>query len=272
MVGTPGDSKAPRLGRRSLSMMIDWLDSNKTDAKIGQLMFKHGLNVRYIGPNKLTRLGNVFHPLISENADEAEMESAKELLEEIVAEFSHADEWGGVNAQRHESYESFQQALRVEGLDVVEGRVVLFLSPSVEPHKEQGVLETRLERWGFSVAASHLDDAVDAASRGKWTAANGQVRSFLEGLCEAIAVAIHNGPGKVPVRGAARKFLAEQGFLNEEESALLKSLFNVLHGEGSHSGTSTSDDCHRRRLMAVSMANYYLERLENWVSNTASQA
>ena len=272
MAGTPDDSMVPRLGRRSLSVMIDWLDSNKRDAEIGQLMFKYGLDVRYSGPNRLTRLGNVFHPLISENADEAEMEGAKELLEEIVAEFSHADEWGVVNAQRHELYESFQQALRVEGLDLVEGRVVLFLSPVVEPHQEQGVLEARLEHWGFSVAANHLDDAVDAASRGKWTSANGQIRSFLEGLCEAIAVTIHSGPEKVPVRGAARKFLAEQGFLNEEESALLKSLFDVLHGEGSHSGTSSSNDCHRRRLMAVSMANYYLERLENWVSNTASQA
>ena len=122
---------------------------------------------------------------------------------------------------------------------------------------------------GSAVAARELNDAVDLLPK-----ENGSlqwpVRSFLEGLCEAIAATIHSGSGKVPVRGAARKFLAEQGFLSQEESTLLKSLFQVLHGEGSHSGTSSSDDCHRRRLMAVSMANYYLELMDFWVSNTSA--
>ena len=252
-------------------MMIEWLESNKTNSQLVQLLFRHGLNDRYTGPNILSRLGNVFHPLVLNDADEAELESARVVFEEIVDEFSRADAWGAVHAKRDEFHKSFQQALRVEGLDLVEGKIVPFLSPTVEPHQEQGVLEARLERWGFAVAARELNDAVDLASEGKWESANGQVRSFLEGLCEAIAATIHSGSGKVPVRGAARKFLAEQCFLSQEESTLLKSLFQVLHGEGSHSGTSSSDDCHRRRLMAVSMANYYLELLDFWVSNTSAQ-
>lgn len=149
----------------------------------------------------------------------------------------------------------------------MKGRIVSFLSPRVEPDQEQGVLESRLEQYGFGVGRNHLDDALYLASNSKWVPANGEVRHFLESICEAIAAMIHSGTGEASKRGEARKFLAERGFLNDKESDLLRSLFQVLHGEGGHAGTSPSDDCHRRRLMAVSMANYYLERLDYWLAS-----
>ena len=64
------DASAPKLGRRSLSVMIEWLEANKTNSQIVQLLFRHGLNDRYTGPNILSRLGNVFHPLASSDANE----------------------------------------------------------------------------------------------------------------------------------------------------------------------------------------------------------
>ena len=151
----------------------------------------------------------------------------------------------------------------------MDGQIVPFLSPSVEPEREQGVLESRLERWGFAVASNHLNNSADLAAIGKWEPANGEVRNFLEGVCDAITATIYSDAGKVPTRGQARQFLADQNFLSPKESDLLKSLFQVLHGESGHAGTSSSDDCHRRRLMAVSIANYYLERLDQWVSETS---
>ena len=269
MTTSANDSSAPRLGRWAISVMIEWLEFNKTNSQLVQLLFRHGLNDRYTGPNILSRLGNVFHPLVLNDADEAELESARVVFEEIVDEFSRADAWGAVHAKRDEFYKSFQQALRVEGLDLVEGKIVPFLSPSVEPEQEQGVLESRLERWGFTVASNHLNNSADLAAIGKWEPANGEVRNFLEGVCDAITATIYSAAGKVPTRGQARQFLTDQNFLSPKESELLKSLFQVLHGEGGHAGTSSSDDCHRRRLMAVSMANYYLERLDQWVSETS---
>ena len=269
MTGKPQQSKAPpRLGRRSIAVLIEWLDSNKTDTEINQLLFKHGLNDRYSGSNKMSRLGNVFQPLVLENADESEAEKAKELFEEVVAKFSNSGGWSPSSESANEFYSMFQQALRLEGADLVEGRVVPFLSPSVEPEREQGVLEFRLERWGFTVASNHLNNAADLAAIEKWEPANGEVRNFLEGVCDAITATIYSGAGNVPTRGKARQYLADQSFLSPKESDLLKALFQVLHGEGGHSGTSSSDDCHRRRLMAVSMANYYLEHLDNWITET----
>ena len=110
----------------------------------------------------------------------------------------------------------------------------------------------------------HLDQAVDNAASGNWEAANGQIRTFLEALCDAIAKRLHDGDGEAPKGGDARRFLSEKEFLNANESNLLKAFFAVLHGEGSHPGTSSEDDCHRRRLMAVALANYYLDHFDEW--------
>ena len=254
------------MGRRSIAVLIELLEVYRTDAQIKQLLFKHGLEERYSGSNKKSRLGNVFYPLVVEDADQAEVERTRYLCQEFVSGLMDKGTWPDYSEQARRNYEAFRGALRVDGADLVEGRLVSFLSPSIEPGRAQGVLESRLEHWGFSVARNHLDNALDLASEGKWEPANAEVRSFLEGICEAVAAKIYCGLGKSPVRGEARKFLLEQGFLSERESTLLSSLFQILHGEGGHAGTSSSDDCHRRRLMAVSMANYYLERLDDWIS------
>lgn len=139
-----------------------------------------------------------------------------------------------------------------------------FLSPVVEPGKEQGLLESRLIEAGFMDPRKHLDQAVDNAASGNWEAANGQIRTFLEALCDAIAERLHEGGGEAPNGGDARKLMENRGFLSKEESNLLKAFFTVLHGEGAHPGTSSEDDCHRRRLMAVALANYYLDDLDEW--------
>ena len=266
-----------RLGRRSLATLTEHLSSNEyTWDKLSQLLFKHGLDARFLdarssGQYKLGALGKVFHPLVEDGADQNETINARNLLEEItVTAFDEMSSEVSISldidipTHTRTLYQSFQQALRADGLDLVEGRVVPFLSPSVDPAQEQGLLESRLNKYGFSVASNHLEQAVDNAVGCNWEAANGQVRSFLEALCNAIASKIWHETSSVPTRGEARKFLAKDGFLNPKESNLLKSLFTVLHGQGGHAGTSSSDDCHRRRLMAVAMANYYIDHLEEW--------
>ena len=267
MTNNSQHQKPVRLGRRSIAALIEVMVNNKTDTEIEHLLFKHGLNERYSGTSKMSRLGNVLHPLAHDDADNSEIDRIRDLCDEVVGDLIRRGIWPGYSKQDQRSYESFLEALRVDGADLVEGRIVSFLSPSVEPGSEQGVLESRLKRYGIEVASNHLNNALDLASNSKWEPANGEVRSFLESTCEAIAARIYSGPGEPPVRGEARKFLSERGFLNDKESDLLRSLFQVLHGEGGHAGTSSSDDCHRRRLMAVSMANYYLERLDYWLAS-----
>ena len=44
--------------------------------------------------------------------------------------------------------------------------------------------ETGLRENGFVVPLGHLNQAINAHSRGEWASANAQMRTFLEGLLE----------------------------------------------------------------------------------------
>lgn len=245
--------RAVRLGNRNLAALAQVLDRTYSWAQIRNLLFKFGLQEPSSVAAKISMLVDVFTPLTNAEADEHSVRSVIDLLEEVAQ-----------HVKGSEDYDRLQSALRVDGLDLVDRRVTAFLSPSVLPAEEQGLLEARLAPPAFAVARSHLAQAIDNAARGNWEAANSQVRSFIEGLCDSIAANVYQGGGNAPTGGAARKHLAEIGFLDDKESALLRAFGEVLHGAGSHAGTSDEADCHRRRLMAVAMGNYHLDRLEEW--------
>ena len=69
MAEKPGHPKGVRLGRRSIASLIELLDFYRTDTQLKNSLFKHGLNGRYSGPNKVSRLGEVFYPLVLEDAE-----------------------------------------------------------------------------------------------------------------------------------------------------------------------------------------------------------
>ena len=267
-----------RPGRKTIAALVDLL-KDWSRADIRKMLFEHNLNERFQGDPKIEALGNVFYPMVDDSEmqrylkmyattdywmhddfpfdSNVEANDTKYLIEHFI-QIPLSSYKGG------DQIEVLRKALRADGFDLVEGRVVPFLSPAVDLGQEQGLLESCLSEIGFTVAHDHFDQAMDNAARGNWEAANSQVRSFLEALCDSVAKCLHDGGDEAPKRGEARKFLADQGFLNENESELLKWFFKVLSGEGAHPGTSSEDDCHRRRLMAVALANYYLDRLDEW--------
>ena len=78
MTNNPQQQKPVRLGRRSIAALIEVMEHYRTDTQIDHLLFKHGLNERYSGPNKKSRLGNVLHPLAHEDADKFELDNARQ--------------------------------------------------------------------------------------------------------------------------------------------------------------------------------------------------
>lgn len=267
------DAARTRLGRKTIATLIEYLESRKSWAGLRHFLFEHQLDARFTGTSKLDALGNVFYPLARSDADQDELQRAREALEEITQNLyrtvrAYDEDKSSVSSYEQEraqrDYEDFQRALRADGLDLIQGRVSPFLSRTVLPAQEQGILELRLNELRFTTPLSHLNQATDNAARGNWEAANSQVGSFLESLCEEIAARLYRGTGMPPSRGEARKFLEESGFLDKSEADLLRSFFQVLHSAGGrHAGASSENDCHRRRLTAIALANYYLERLES---------
>lgn len=128
-----------------------------------------------------------------------------------------------------------------------------------------------LKHFGFNTALGHLDQSIDAHTRGDWAAANSQTRTFIESLFEQIAH--HINPVAAAAAGSSesrRAWLAEKEFLSKQRNEwtsdgknYINGLFKMLHTEGSHPGLSDEDRSTFRLHIAVVTARTFLRRLRN---------
>lgn len=131
-------------------------------------------------------------------------------------------------------------------------------------------LHILLKRFGFNTALSHLNQAIDAHTRGDWAAANSQIRTFLEGMLDEIA--FHIDPVEASNNKTAenrRQMLASKGFLwtskNEmtnDGKSFINGLFKMLHTDGSHPGLSDDDHCTFRLHLGLITGRTLMRRLE----------
>lgn len=126
-----------------------------------------------------------------------------------------------------------------------------------------------LKQFGFTVPLGHLDQAIDAHTRGDWAAANSQIRTFLEGLLSDIASHIdpHEAATLTSIENR-RAWLAERGFLSKPRNewttdgkSYLNGLFKMLHTDGSHPGLSDEDHSTFRLHLGLITGRTLLRRL-----------
>jgi hypothetical protein len=128
-----------------------------------------------------------------------------------------------------------------------------------------------LKHFDFQVALGHLDQAIEAHTRGDWAAANSQTRTMMESLFEQIAS--HIDPAEAAAAGSSenrRAWLADRGFLSKARNEwtndgknYINGLFKMLHTEGSHPGLSDDDRSTFRLHVALVTARTFLRRLKN---------
>lgn len=130
-----------------------------------------------------------------------------------------------------------------------------------------------LKHFDFATTLGHLDQAIEAHTRGDWAASNSQTRTFIESLFEQIAH--HIDPAAAAAKGSSenrREWLAEKGFLSKarfewtnEGKNYINGLFKMLHTDGSHPGLSDDDHCTFRLHLALITSRTFLRRLKNGV-------
>lgn len=126
-----------------------------------------------------------------------------------------------------------------------------------------------LKQFGFATPLGHLDQAIDAHTRGDWAACNGQLRVFMEGLFDDIAR--HIDPpqaAQLPTAENRRAMLATERFLDASSNewsgdgkAYVNGLFKMLHTQGAHPGLSDQDHSTFRLHVVLVTAGMYLRRL-----------
>lgn len=128
-----------------------------------------------------------------------------------------------------------------------------------------------LKFFGFSTPLGHLDQAVEAHTRGDWAACNSQLRTFIESLFDDIARNVR--PVETATRPSSenrRALLADVGFLStarnewtQDGKNYINGLFKMLHTEGSHPGLSDEDHATFRLHVVLVTARTFLRRLAN---------
>ena len=126
-----------------------------------------------------------------------------------------------------------------------------------------------LEHFAFRTTLGHIDQAIEAHTRGDWAAANGAMRVFLESLFVDIAVRIT--PAELPPKPGmnhAFQALAKCQFLSEPRAewtqdgkGMLSGLWKMLHTEGAHPGLSNEDHSTFRLHLVLVTARTVLNRL-----------
>lgn len=128
-----------------------------------------------------------------------------------------------------------------------------------------------LKHFHFQTALGHLDQAIEAHTRGDWAAANSQTRTFIESLFDEVAhyvdAALATAAGSSENR---RALLAKRGFFSAQRNEwtsdgknFVNGLFKMLHTEGSHPGLSDEDRSTFRLHLALVTARTFLRRLKN---------
>jgi hypothetical protein len=172
---------------------------------------------------------------------------------------------------------AFIRGLSRDGYVVVRGdwgqppTLRIALPEEVELPKTDDEVRNLLKHFQFGVAASHLEQAIEAHTRGDWAAANAQLRTFLEGLFDDIARHVDVVRGNaLPTSENRRAMLAEPaiGFLavdrnewTQDGKNYINGLFKMLHTDGSHPGLSDEDHCTFRLHIVLVTARTFLRRL-----------
>jgi len=240
---------------RTLAVVIEVTESAYTHDQLDVLFLRLGLAGesdidQATGRTKLRRVKRAVDLL---EADDRAIDLVKELVEKFYRSSGAA--WG----QSPPVPERLADALRLDGFEVVEDRLVATTPEPASLGPEISALEARLQDRGFTVAASHYEQAVASYVDGRREASNGQLRSFLESLLIDLCVQATGGAPS-SARGAIDR-LRNSGCIDGSEADILKGVVGVSNDRGAHAGLSDDEEALFRLHFATSAARYILARV-----------
>lgn len=263
--------------RPTIVAAVEFLGEMLTQAKFDQLAVRLGLDDEIPqGPAKsVTAKSALLARIVNQRATQivSTLDGPVTLAEAAVREAVGAT----VHQYAKTEQERFLRGLALDGYVVTwddDTRAALLraaLPGEVDLPAADDEVHQLLKQLGFVVPLGHLDQAIDAHTRGDWAAANSQIRTFLEGLLGDIAS--HINPQKaaeLPSSENRRAWLAERGFLSSSRNEwtsdgknYLNGLFKMLHTDGSHPGLSDEDHSTFRLHLGLITGRTLLRRLNN---------
>ena len=164
---------------------------------------------------------------------------------------------------------AFVRSLEMDGFAVTAGLLRRMLPADIGLPETESELMRLLDVHGMTMPKGHLEQAIDAHARGNWAAANGQIRTFLDGLLDTIAERIDHAAQSLPTGHPRRTRLAASGFLSrplnewdDDGRGFINGLVKRLHPQGPHPGLSDEDDSTFRLHTVLLTATLLLRRFD----------
>jgi hypothetical protein len=248
------------LSPRSIATLAEAIESGYTAITMGTLFLKADVE-RWepeTSASKLDRAVTLLKNLRADNTDEANAGAVE--LARLVLTKGKADP--DVYARREPTtwWPALHAAVAADGweFDESDDRLVPTV-PRLRVTDEVSWIEDNLERRGWTTAAGHYRQAIEAFAAGNWASANSQLRPFFEDLLrQAGGVPPGGGTGQVQ-----RAFDALQAAskLVDGEQQFGKDLWKMLQANGPHPGLSDQDESRFRLLTLTGYARYLLSRV-----------
>lgn len=167
--------------------------------------------------------------------------------------------------------EHFRRQLEQEGFVVTEGVLRRTLPTDVGLLHAESELMRLFNRYNFSTAKGHLEQAFENHGQGNWAAANGQLRTCFDALLDSIAEHLDPTASTLGSGQLRRTKLAALNFLsiplnewNNDGKGFINGLVKRLHPQGAHPGLSDEEDCTFRLHVVLLTAALLLRRFDKW--------
>jgi hypothetical protein len=248
------------LSSRTIGTLAEAIEAGNSATEVGTLFLK--ADVDQWEPegaaNKLARAVKLLKNLRADNSKDANA-GALELARIMLAGGKAAP----TSYPRREPalwWAPLRDALAADGWEFDEsGDRLVPTVPAVRVTEEVPWIEDDLTRRGWTTAAGHYRQAIDAFASGNWASANSQLRAFFEDLVgNAGGLPLGGGTGQVQ---KAFDALQAANKLVDGESQFGKDLWKLLHPHGSHPGLSDQDESRFRLLALTGYARYLLKRI-----------
>lgn len=158
------------------------------------------------------------------------------------------------------SIRSFLQALRADGWEFSEGKLIPTTPEPAVLAPEITRLQQELQDLEFTVAGTHYQQALDNFRMGLWETSNGALRSFLENLytelCRQKTDRFFANPG------GALQHLHQTHHIEPGEYILAKGLLDMSNTHGAHHGISNPEEALFRFHFSTALGRYLLTRLK----------
>ncbi|MEI2630739.1 hypothetical protein [Erwinia aphidicola] len=183
-----------------------------------------------------------------------------EIIEHIIKK-------GKTSFSRNSNLDNLNNTLKKDGYELTENSVRKILPDEIPVAQTENRLNEILNKYGFSTAISHYNQAIASHGRGDWAAANSQLRTFVEDFFNQVHCKIQAGNGDTTnqKRGELEKakfFRSEYNEYLHNGTGFIEGFWKRLHPQGSHPGLSEEEDSTFRLHLVLIVIHYYAERLD----------